>query len=129
MSRWVLPVPESPEQDQLLGGVDPRPGREDGEGGGDAGDAVGFEVGQPVAPREAGFGHAAGPAAAGAVVYLGGQDLCEVAQVGVPFPDGDVGEPGGVSADGRQFQLAGGGARMPPACLYRLSRTWSSMEC
>jgi hypothetical protein len=44
------------------------------------------------------FGDAAAPAAAGAVVDLGGQRLGQVGQVGLPFADGDVGEPGGVGA-------------------------------
>ena len=30
--------------------------------------------------------------------------------MGVAFPDGDLGEPGGFGADGGQVQLAGGGA-------------------
>jgi hypothetical protein len=56
------------EQHQRLAGVDPRPGGQGGESGGDAGDRVGAEVGQPLDPGEAGFGDAAGPAAAGALV-------------------------------------------------------------
>jgi hypothetical protein len=105
-----LPVPESPSKTRGLAGVDPRPGGEAGELGGDAGDGVGVEVGQPLDPRESGFGDAAGPAAAGAIVDLGGQDLGEIAQVGVAFADGDLREPGGVGADGRQLELAGGRA-------------------
>ena len=69
-----------------------------------------IEVGQPLDAGEAGFADAAGPAAAGAVVGLGGEDLGEVGQVGLPFPDRDLGQPGGLVADGRQFQLAGCGA-------------------
>jgi hypothetical protein len=79
-----------------------------GEGGRDAGDRVGAEVGQPLDARELRFGDAAGPAAAGAVVDLGGQDLGEVAQVRLPFPDRDLSQAGSVGADGRQFELAGG---------------------
>ena len=96
-----------PEGDDRLAGVDPGASREGGELRGDAGDDVGVEVGQPLEAREPGFGDAAGAAAAGPVVDLGGQDLGEVSQVGVPFPDGDLGEAGGVGADGWQFQLAG----------------------
>jgi hypothetical protein len=60
------------EQDQGLAGVDPRPGGQRGEGGRDAGDGVGVEVGQPLDAREARFGDAAGAAAAGAIIDLGG---------------------------------------------------------
>jgi hypothetical protein len=76
-------------------------------GGGDGGHGVGVEVREPLEPREARFGDAAGAAAAGTVVELGGQDLGEIGQVGVAFPDGDLGEPGGLVADGGQLQLAG----------------------
>ncbi len=58
------------EQHDRLTGVDPRAGGEGGEGGRDAGDGVGVEVGQPLDAGEAGFADAAGPAAAGAVVGL-----------------------------------------------------------
>ena len=75
-----------------------------------AGDGVGVEVGQPLEAREAGFGDAAGAAPGGAVVELGGQDLGEVGQVGGVFPGGDLGQPGGLVADGGQLELAGGGA-------------------
>jgi len=74
--------------------------------GGAGRDGVAVEVREPFEAREAGFGDEAGAAAAGAVVELGGQDLREVGQVGVAFPDGDLGEPGGLVADGGQFQLA-----------------------
>jgi hypothetical protein len=98
------------EQNQGLAGVDPRAGCEGGELGRDTGDGVGVEVGQPLDAREAGFGDAAGAAAAQAVVGLGGEELGEVGQVGLAFPDRGLGEPGGLLADGRQLQLAGGGA-------------------
>jgi len=62
-----------------------------------------------MAATRRGFGDAAGATAAGAVVDLGGQYLGEVAQVDLAFPDGDLGQPGCVGADGRQFELAGGG--------------------
>jgi hypothetical protein len=51
------------------------------------------EVGQPFDAGGTGFGDAAGAAAAGAVVDLGGQQLGEVGQ-GVAFADGGLGEPG-----------------------------------
>jgi hypothetical protein len=98
------------QQHERLPGVDPRSGSQAGEGRGDAGDVIGVEVGQPLGPGEPGFGDAAGPAAAGPVVDLGRQQLGEVAQVGVPFPDGDLSQAGGVGADGRQFQFAGSSA-------------------
>ena len=98
------------EQHGRLAGVDPGTGGEGSELRCDAGDHAGAEVSQPLDAGEAGFGDAAGAAAAGPVVDFGGQDLGEVAQVGVAFADGGLGEPGGVGADGGQFQLAGGGA-------------------
>src|SRR6185369_9555376 len=78
--------------------------------GGDGGDGVGVEVGQPLEAGEAGFGDAAGAAPGGTVVELGGQDLGEVGQVGGVFPGGDLGQAGGLVADGGQGQLAGGDA-------------------
>src|SRR5262249_12406469 len=74
---------------------------------GDGGDGVGAEGGEPLDAREAGVGDAAGSAPGGAVVELGGQDLSEVGQVGGVFPGGDLGQPGGLVADGGQPQLAG----------------------
>jgi hypothetical protein len=108
MSRWVTAGAGVAEQDNWLAGVDPGAARDGGEGCGDAGDDVGVEVSQPLDPREPRLGDAPGAAAAGAVVDLGGQDLGQVGQVGLVFPDGGLGEP--VGADGRQSQLAGGGA-------------------
>jgi hypothetical protein len=99
-----------PEQDDRLAGVDPRPCSQGGQGGRDAGDGVGVEVSQPLDAGETRFGDAAGPAAACAVVDLCGQDLGQVGQVGLPFADGDLGQPGSVGADGRQLELAGGSA-------------------
>ena len=78
--------------------------------GGQGGDRVGVEVGQPFEAREAGFGDAAGAAPGGAVIQLGGQDFGEVGQVGGVVPGGDLGQPGGLVADGGQAQLAGRGA-------------------
>jgi hypothetical protein len=95
------------EQHDRLAGVDPRPGGQRGEGGRDAGDRVGVKVGEPLDPRELRFSD---PAAAGAVIDLRGEDLGQVGQMGLPFPDGDLGEPGGVGADGGQLELAGGRA-------------------
>jgi hypothetical protein len=84
------------------------------EGRGDGRDGVGAEVGEPLDPREAGFGDAAGAAPGGAVIELGGQDFGEVGQVGGVFPGGDLGQPGGLVADGGQLELAGGGADRGP---------------
>jgi hypothetical protein len=74
------------DQHDRLPGVDPRAGGESGKLGGDAGDGIGVEVGQPLEAGEAGFADAAGAAAAGPVVGLGGQDLGKVGQVGLAFP-------------------------------------------
>ena len=96
------------EQHDRLAVVHVGAGCEAGElAGGDGRDGAGVEVREPFEAREAGFGDAAGAAAAGAVVEFGGQDLGEVGQVAVAFPDGDLGEPGGLVADGGQLQLAG----------------------
>jgi hypothetical protein len=51
---------------------------------------------------------ASGTAPAGAVVDLGSQDLREVGQVSLAFPNGDLSHPGGVGADGWQLELARG---------------------
>ena len=59
---------------------------------------------------EPGFVDAPDAAAFAAVVDLGGEDLGEEPQVGLAFPHRDLGEPGGLGADGGQVQLAGGGA-------------------
>ena len=55
-------------------------------------------------------GDPAGPAPSGAVVDFGGEDLGEIAEVGAAFAHRDVGEAGGLGADGGQVQLAGGRA-------------------
>ena len=73
--------------------------------GGDGRDGVGAEVSQPLDPREAGLGDAAGAAPGGAVIEFGGQDLGEVGQVGGVVPGGDLGEAGGLVADGGQARL------------------------
>ena len=65
---------------------------------------------KPFQPRELGFVDASGAAAFGAVVDLGGEDFGEVAEVGVAFPVGDLGQAGRFGADGGQVQFAGGGA-------------------
>jgi hypothetical protein len=78
--------------------------------GGDGRHGVGAEVGQLFDARESGFGDAAGAAPGGAVVELGGEDFGEVGQVGGAFPGGDLGQPGGLVADGGQAQLADRGA-------------------
>ena len=74
------------------------------------GDGVDVEVREPFQPRELGVVDAPGAAAFGAVVDLGGEDFGEVAQVGVAFPVGDLGQAGRFGADGGQVQLAGGRA-------------------
>ena len=74
------------------------------------GDGVDVEVRQSFEPRELGVVDASGAASFGAVVDLGGQDFGEVAQVGVAFPVGDLGEADRFGAHGGQVQLAGRGA-------------------
>ena len=104
------------EQHHRLAVVQVGAGCEPGElARGDGGNGVGAEVRGPFQAREAGFGDAAGAAAAGAVVQLGGQDLGEIGQVGAAFPGSDLGQPGGLVADGGQLQLAGRGADGGPA--------------
>ncbi len=114
--------PESDEQVGLAGagvleqhdgfaGVHVVPGGELAEGGGgDRGDGVDVELREPLEPGELGVGDAAGPAAFGAVVDLGGEDLSEVTEVGLPLPQRDVGQPGSFGADRGQVQLPGGRA-------------------
>jgi hypothetical protein len=76
MSRWVLPVPESPEQHQRFAFVDPAPGGEVTEdGGGEIGDAGVVEVGEPFGAWELGFVDQPDPAAGVAFVAFGGQRL------------------------------------------------------
>ena len=99
------------EQHDRFAGVHVVPGGEVAQGGGcDAGDGVDVELRQPFQPRELGVVDAPGAASFGAVVDLGGQDLGEVAQVGLAFPVGDLGQAGGFGADGRQVQLTCRGA-------------------
>ena len=74
------------------------------------GDGVEVEVRESFEPGELGFVDAAGAAPFGAVVDLGGQHLGEEREVGLPFPEGDLGQAGGFGADGGQVQLAGRGA-------------------
>jgi hypothetical protein len=78
--------------------------------GSDAGDSVDVELRQPFQPWELRLVDAPGTTPFGAVVDLGGQHLGEVAQVGVAFPVGDLGETDSFGAHRRQVQLAGGGA-------------------
>ena len=99
------------EQHDGFAGVDVGAGGEVARvAGADGGGGVDVEVGEPFEAGEVGFVDAAGAAAFGAVVDLGGEDFGEVAEVGLAFPLGDLGEPGGFGADGGQVQLAGGGA-------------------
>jgi hypothetical protein len=55
--------------------------------------------------------------------------------MGLPFPDGDLGEPGGVGADGGQLELAGGPAdrrqgsgSSPSPKRWCRSCPWASMK-
>ena len=49
-------------------------------------------IGQPLEPRKLGVVDTAGQSASGAVVDFGGQHFGQVAQVGLPFPVGDIGQ-------------------------------------
>jgi len=80
------------------------------DGGCDAWDGVDVEVCQPFQSRELGVVDAAGTAPFGAVVDLGGEDLGGVAQVGLAFPVGDLGQADRFGAQRGQTQLACGGA-------------------
>jgi hypothetical protein len=55
-----------------------------------------------------GLQQAAGPAALGALVDLGGQHLGQEAAVGEALAGGIVGDRGGLLGDGGQVQLAAG---------------------
>ena len=107
MSRWDLPVPNSLGHADRFAGVHVVPGGELAEGSGlDGRDGVDVEVGESFQARELGVVDASGAASFGAVIDLGSQDFGEVAQVGLPFPCRDLGQPRGFGADGRQVQLA-----------------------
>jgi hypothetical protein len=96
------------------------------EGGGDGRDGVGAEVGQSLDAREAGFGDAAGAAPGGTVVELGGEDLGEVGQIGGVFPGGDLGQPGGLVADGGQLEVAAAAPMAAWAAVSEMAVTgWS----
>jgi hypothetical protein len=60
------------------------------------------ELGQALEAGELRFGDAPGPAPVTAFVEFGGEYFGEEAQVGLPFPDCDLGESGGFVADGGQ---------------------------
>ena len=99
------------EQHDRFAGVHVVPGGQLAEQGGrDTGDGVDVEVRQAFEPRELGVVDAPGAASFGAVVDLGGQDFGEVAQVGVAFPVGDLGQADRFGAHRGQVQLACGRA-------------------
>jgi len=99
------------EQHNGFAGVDVGAGGQCGQlGRGDGGHRVEVELGEAFEAGEFGVGDAAGAAALAAFVDLGGQHFGEVGQVGLPLPDGDLGQSGGFGADGGQVQFAGGGA-------------------
>jgi hypothetical protein len=75
----------------------------------DSGDGVDVELGQPLDPWELRRGDAAGAAAFGAFVDLGGQHLSQEDGVGLAFADGDLGKPCRFGADGGEMQVAGCG--------------------
>jgi hypothetical protein len=97
------------EQHDRGAGVDERAGGQGGDGGRrDPGCHRGVEVLQPLEPGEVGLQQAAGLAALGALVDLGGQHLGQEATVGEAFAGGVVGDAGRFGGDGRQVQLAAG---------------------
>lgn len=65
-----------------------------------AGVGVDVELREPLQTREVCFGDAPGPAPVGAFVDFGAEYFGEEAEVGLPFPDCDLGQPGGFVADG-----------------------------
>ena len=76
MSRWVLPVPESPSSTTRFAVVDPGPGGQMRQGGwGEVGDAGVVEVGEPFGARELGLVNQPDPAAGVAFVAFGGEHL------------------------------------------------------
>lgn len=100
-----------PEQDDRFAGVQVAPGGEVAQGGGcDARNGVDVELRQPFQPRKLGVIDASGAAPFGAVVDLGGQHFGEVAQMGMAFAVGDLGETCRFGAHCRQVQLTGRGA-------------------
>ena len=66
----------------------------------DGGDGVDVEVRESFQPWELGVVDASGSASVGAVVDLGCEHFGEVAEVGLSFPLGDLGQPGGFGTDG-----------------------------
>jgi len=85
-------------------------------GGGDGGNGVDVEFGEAFESGEFGVVDAAGAASFAAVVDFGGQDFGEVAEVGLAFPVGDVGQAGGFGAHGGQVQFSGRGADAGLCC-------------
>ena len=94
------------EQHDRLARVDPGAGGQRGQlRGRDARHGVEVELAQPLQPREARFGDSAGAAPLAAFVDLGGEHLGEEAEVGVPFPQRDLGQTLRLVAHGGQVQF------------------------
>ena len=86
MSRWVLPVPESPSSTTGSPASIQAAGGEVAEGGrGEVGDAGVVEVGEPFGARELGLVDQPDPAPGVPVVAFGGQHLGEERLVGQPL--------------------------------------------
>jgi hypothetical protein len=96
------------QQDDRGAGVDERAvvERSDGDGW-DAGGG-GVELVQPLGSWELGLEQAAGLAAGGALVDLGGQHLGQECPVGQALAGGVVGDAGVLGGDGGQVQLTAG---------------------
>jgi len=109
MSRWDLPVPESPIRQSgnpfLTQSLVARGWMTAGSTMGLASQVVGP---QRLLPRESGSLDAAFGSAAGAVVALGHQQLSQETAVGHPVPGCGVGHVGALDADGGQTQHAAG---------------------
>ena len=83
MSRWVLPVPESPSSTTGSPASIQAPlASVASVAGGDGGHGVGVEVGESFERGELRFGDAAGAAAVAAFVDLGGEHLGEESRGG-----------------------------------------------
>ena len=111
MSRWDLPVPESPIRQSGWPLRNPVAGGQGAEhGGADAGVGVVVEVGQPFRAGEPGAADLPLGAAAVAVLAFGHEQLGEEPAVGELLPLGLVGGLGELAADGGQPQYPAGGA-------------------
>ena len=108
MSRWVLPVPESPSSTSgSPSSIQAPAARWPRVAGGEVGDAGEVEVGEPFDARELGLVDPPDPAAGVAVVAFGGQHLGEERLVGQPLLGRGVGQLRGLGADGGQLQGLG----------------------